>query len=108
MLALDKEHKRVFTNLPVVGFSNGKSLEDYLVREALPKINETGRSESCGKKTCLLFNSIRTTTIFTSKACGETFQNQSVPLNCNSEKELSLLKLPKLHHLRKNRGLLEF
>ena len=28
LLALDKEHKKVFTNVPVVGFSNGKSLED--------------------------------------------------------------------------------
>ena len=48
-----------------------------LVRAALPKTNETGRCEPCGKKTCLVCNSIRTT---------------SGPLNCNSEKVLYLLK----------------
>ena len=42
LLAHDKELEKVFRNLPVVGFCNGKSLKDYLVRAALPKINETG------------------------------------------------------------------
>ena len=92
LLAPDKEHKRVFPDVPVVGFRNGKSLKDYLVRAALPKTNETGRCEPCGKKTCLVCNSIRTTTTFTTEACGEVFKIQSGPLNCNSEKVLYLLK----------------
>ena len=92
LLAPDKEHKKVFPDVPVVGFRNGKSLKDYLVRATLPKPNETGRSEPCGKKTCLVCNSIRTTTIFTTEACGEIFKIQSGPLKCNSEKVLYLLK----------------
>ena len=28
LLAPDKEHKKVFSNVPVVGFRNGKSLKD--------------------------------------------------------------------------------
>ena len=68
LLAADKEHKKVFPDVPVVGFCNGKSLKDYLV--------------------C---NSIRTTTTFTTEAC-EVFKIQSGPLNCNSEKVLYLLK----------------
>ena len=40
-----KEHKKVFSDVPVVGFRNGKSLKDYLVRAALHKINETRRYE---------------------------------------------------------------
>ena len=36
LLAPDKEHKKVFTNVPVVGFRNGKSLKDYLGRASLP------------------------------------------------------------------------
>ena len=92
LLAPDKEHKRVFPDVPVVGFRNGKSLKDYLVRAALPKPNETGRCEPCGKKTCLVCNSIRTTTTFTTEVCGEVFKIQSGPLNCNSEKVLYLLK----------------
>ena len=50
-LAPDKEHKKVFPDVPVEGFRNGKSLKDYLVRAALPKTNETRRCEPCGKKT---------------------------------------------------------
>ena len=92
LLAPDKEHKKVFPDVPAVGFRNGKSLKDYLVRAALPETNETGRLEPCGKKTCLVCNSIRTTTIFTTEACGEIFKIQSGPLNCKSEKVLYLLK----------------
>ena len=58
LLAADKEHKKVFPDVPVVGFRNGKSLKDYLVRATLLKANETGRCEPCGKKTCLVCNSI--------------------------------------------------
>ena len=92
LLAPDKEHKKVFPNVPVVGFRNGKSLKDYLVRAVLPRTNETGRCEPCGKKTCLVCNSIRTTTTFTTETCNETFKIQSDTLNCNSEKVLYLLK----------------
>ena len=89
-LAPDKEHNKVFPNVPAIGFHYGKSLKDYLVREALPKSNETGRCEPCGKRTCLVCNSIRAT--FKTEACEETLKNQSGHLNCNSEKILYLLK----------------
>ena len=92
LLALDKEHKKVFPDVPVAGFRNGKSFKDYLARAALPKTNEIWRCEPCGKKTCLVCNSVRTTTTFTTEACGEVFKLQSGLLNCNSEKLLYLLK----------------
>ena len=50
LLAPDKEHKKVFPDVPVAGFRNGKSLKDYLVSTALHKTNEIGRCEPCGKK----------------------------------------------------------
>ena len=31
LLTLNKEHKKIFPNVPVVGFGNGKSLKDYVV-----------------------------------------------------------------------------
>ena len=71
LLAPDKEHKKVFPDVPVVGFRNGKSLKDDLVRAALPKTNETEMCEPCRKKTCLVCNSRRTTATFTTEACGE-------------------------------------
>ena len=91
-LAPDKEHKKVFPDVTVVGFRNGKSLKDYLVRAALPKTNETGTCKPCGKKTCLVRNWIRTTTTFTTEASGEVFKIQSGPLKYNSEKALYILK----------------
>ena len=50
LLTPEKEHKKVFPNVPVIGFRNGKSLKDFLVRIILPKLNESGRYEVCGKK----------------------------------------------------------
>ena len=32
LLAPDKEHQKVFPNVPIVGFRNGESLKDHLVR----------------------------------------------------------------------------
>ena len=71
LLDPDREHKKVFPNVPVVGFHNGRSLKNYLVRAILPRTNEIGRCEPCGKETCLVCNSIRTTTTCTTKPCGE-------------------------------------
>ena len=71
LLAADKEHEKVFPDLLVVGLRNDKSLKDYLVRAVLPKTNETSRCEPCGKKTCLICDSIRTTATFTTEACGK-------------------------------------
>ena len=34
-----------------MGFQNGKSLKDYLVRAALPKMDNAGGSQQCGKGT---------------------------------------------------------
>ena len=33
-LTPNKEHKKVFSNMPVVGFGNSKSIKNYLVKEA--------------------------------------------------------------------------
>ena len=72
--------------MPVVGFRNGKSLKDYLVRAKLPKLGKSGRCEPCGKKTCLVYDSISTTATFTTEACQETFKILKGPLNCDSKK----------------------
>ena len=38
LLAPDKEHKKTFPKVPILGFRNGKSLKDYVVRGGLPKM----------------------------------------------------------------------
>ena len=71
LLTPNKEHKKVSPDVPVVGFRDGKNLMDHLVRAKLPKLDERGRCEPCGKKTCLVCDSISTTTTFTTEACQE-------------------------------------
>ena len=50
LLVADKEHKKVFPNVSIVGFRNGKNLKNYLIRAALPKCDKTGRWSHVGKK----------------------------------------------------------
>ena len=92
LLTPNKEHKKVFPDVSVVGFRSGKSLKGYLVRAKLSELEESGRYEPCGKKTCLICNSISTITTFTTEACQETFKIQKGPLSCDSKKVLYLLK----------------
>ena len=70
----------------------GRALKDYLVRAKLSKLEESGRCEPCGKKPCLVCDSVSTTTTFTKEACQETCKIQKGPLNCDSKKVLYLLK----------------
>ena len=49
LLTPNKEHNKVFPNVPVIGFRNGKSLTDFLIRKTLPILKESGRCEACGK-----------------------------------------------------------
>ena len=88
----DKEHKKIFQDIPTVGSHNGKNLKDHLVRMKLPNVEITGRSESFGKRNCQVSDLICDTDTFSTKACGETFKIQSGVLNCNSQKFVYLLK----------------
>ena len=92
LLIPNKEHKKVFPHVPVIGFWNGKSLKDFLVRATIPKLNRSGRCEPYGEKTCFICDSISTAAAFTTEACQETFKIQSGSLTCDSEKALYLLK----------------
>ena len=86
--APDKEHKNFFPEVPIVRIWNGKSLKDYVVRAALPKINNAGGSEPCGKGACQVCDHLVATNTLTAKVCGEVFKIQSGSINCNSEKVL--------------------
>ena len=86
LLTPNQEHEKVIQDIPVVGFRNGKSLKDHLVRAKLPNVEISGRSESCGKGNCQVCNYICDRDTFITKACGVTFKIQSWILNCNSQK----------------------
>ena len=74
LLTPNKEHKNVFPNVSVIGFQNGKSVVNYLVKAILPIFNESGRCESMS---------------FTTDPCQETFKIVW-SLTCDSEKVLYL------------------
>ena len=50
LLAPDEHHRKVFTDIPRIGFENGKSLKDHHVRSVLPKIDVAGNSGPCDGK----------------------------------------------------------
>ena len=73
-----KEHKKVFPNVLVIGFRNGKFFKDYFVKATLLILNESGRRcKPCKEKL-----------VWSAKA----FKVQSGPQNCDSKKVLNLLK----------------
>ena len=82
LLTPDKELNKVFHDIPVVGFHNGTSLKDHLVKAKLPNVGITGRSQSCGKGNCQVCDFLCDTDTFSIKTCGETFKIQSGVLKC--------------------------
>ena len=69
ILACDEDHKKVFPEIPIIGFKNNKNLKSHLVRAALPDINEVGRCEPCGGKRapCQLCSNMKNTSTFKRK-----------------------------------------
>ena len=69
-----QEHKRIFQDILVVGFRNGKSLKDHSVRTKLLNGKITGRSESCGKGNSRVCDFTCDTNTFSTKVCGKIFR----------------------------------
>ena len=99
LLAPDKEHQKVFPKVPIVGFRNGKSLKDHLVRASLPILNQTLGSEPCGKRNCQVCQFIVNTDTFSPITTDETFKINKGPLNCNSKKVVYLSECKKCKNL---------
>ena len=73
VLASDDGHKKVFPDVPLVGFKNNKNLKAHLVRSPLPDLDEVDRSKLCeGKRPpCHLCENIKDTCTFKSKHLDE-------------------------------------
>ena len=50
ILASDDGHKKVFPDVPMIGFKINKNLKAHLVRSQLPDLDEVCRSHPCGGK----------------------------------------------------------
>ena len=93
ILACDEAHKKVFPEVPIIGFKNNKNLKSHLVRAALPDINEVGRCEPCGGKRppCQLCSNMKNTSTFKSKHSNKVYQIKK-NFNCNSKMVVYLIE----------------
>ena len=66
ILACGEDQKKVFPEVPIIGFKNNKNLKSHLVRATLPDTNEVGRCQPCGGKRppCQLCNNRKNTSNF--------------------------------------------
>ena len=94
-LAPDKEHQKMFPNVPVVGFRNRKSLKDHLVRASHPILNNTLGSEPCVKRNCQVCQFTVNADTFSPITTDETFKINKGPLNYNSKKVVYLSECKK-------------
>ena len=93
ILTPKNKHMKLFPNETVLGFRNGKSHKDYLVRAKLLKLEVKGRCKTCQEKNCLVCDSISATATFLTEAYQESFQVPKIcTKNCHSKKVLYLLK----------------
>ena len=67
LLTPDREHRKVFPKVPIVGFKRGKSLKDHLVRAKLPPIEQKFGCNGCGGGRCQVCDFIVKSDTFTDK-----------------------------------------
>ena len=85
LLTPDQAHKKVFSEVPIIGFKNAKSLKDHLVRAVIPQLDREGRSKPCEgvNRSCEVCKSVKDTTKFKKAESEETFDILKGPLDCN-------------------------
>lgn len=95
LLTPDEEHRKVFSSVPIVGFKNGKSLKNWLVRAKLPVLDSqnvsSGGCKKCGRKNCKICMYISETETFKSSFNGKTHKIKE-KLDCNSEMVVYLIE----------------
>ena len=95
ILLCNEEHRRVFTDMPLVVFRRAKSLSDILVRAAVPKARdqtEIGCRGCHGRRDCEVCDMIQEATDFSSNSARRNFDIRCGPLHCNSCNVVYLLE----------------
>ena len=82
----DREHRKVFENVSIIGFKKGKSLKDILVRAKVPPIKtEKGFCGPCSKPRCEICKHITKTHQFESSSTKRIYCIRPQNLNCTSK-----------------------
>ena len=85
LLTPDKEHQKVFKEIPLIGFRRGKSLKDMLVRAKVPPLkSRQGSCGPCKKPRCQICNFVVDTNTFISTTTQKKYEIRSEQLNCDS------------------------
>ena len=87
ILLLDEDHRRVFSELPLVAFRRAKCLSDSLVRAAVPRANDHSQwgCRPCRvKSNCEVCEVIEDSKQFTDNKTNRVFDIRCGPLHCNS------------------------
>ena len=95
LLTPDSEHTKTFSSVPIVGFRNGKSLKNYLVRAKVPKRKEESGvacSFKCNKKRCQVCPYMKQTDCFSDVSGGKMLSKNVGDLNCDSCNVVYLLQ----------------
>ena len=85
LLTPDKEHQKVFSSIPIVGFKRGKSLKDYLVKAKVPTLEKTGTSKPCNKTRCQVCKFVKSSEEFGNTDKSQVFRIRCESLNCDSK-----------------------
>ena len=86
LLTPNEEHRKVFPNIPLVGFKRGKSLQDFLVRAKLPPLKPTeSGSKPCKGSRCEVCKYISCTNTFSNKEGTKTYEIKGGNLHCSSQ-----------------------
>ena len=93
ILASNDGHKKVFPDVPMIGYKLNKNLKVHLVRSQLPGLDEVGRSKPCGGKRppCHLCENMKDTCTFKSKHLNEVHKINK-KYNCNSKMAVYLIE----------------
>ena len=98
ILQVDAEHRRVFSEVPMVSYRRAKSLCDILVRARVPKEqvpSEWGCKGCNGRSDCQVCQAITSDTHFSSNVTGQTYEIRGGPFHCNSKNVVYLMECRK-------------
>ena len=97
LLTPDQAHKKFFSEVPIIGFENAKSLKDHLEGVVLPQLDREGRSKTCegANRPYEVCESVKDTTKFKKAESEETFDILKGPLDCNSNNVIYLFQCKK-------------
>ena len=89
-----KAHKKVFSEVTIIGFKNTKSLKNHSVRNVLPELDREGRSKQCNgaKHSCEIQGSFKDTTKLKKTESKENVDILKCHLDCNSNNMIYLFE----------------